>query len=196
MDDGNGKNDGNGKSGSSDRLQIRIALIGAAGAVVAAVVGALIGLHPWSSDSPTPSASPTGSVSSTASDGPQISISTVQYPVVNGRRVIEVVGTVQNQAANDEVYAFAGSVAEKPPFYYGGPASVRSGAWTAEIANYQGSPGNLAVWAGVLTLPPSTCPGLACPDAAKLRGELVTAGPRAPALKKVTPAFHTTFPSG
>jgi hypothetical protein len=49
-----------GEDGSSGRrLQIRIALISAAATVLAAVVGAVIGLHPWSSDSPSPSGSPT-----------------------------------------------------------------------------------------------------------------------------------------
>ena len=180
-----------GKQSSNRQLQIRIALIGAAGAVLAAVAGALISLHPWSSGAPAPSASPT------AAGGLQISISAVEYPVgKDGKKAIRLVGTVRDEAANDEVYAFAGAKVDAPPFYYGGPAAVSSGTWTAEITSYQGSPGSLAVWAGVLTLPPSTCPGLTCPTATRLRGDLTTKGPRAPEWKKVTPAFHTTFPGG
>lgn len=179
---GNGGNDGS----SDRRFQTRIALIGVAGAVLAAVIGAVITLHPWSSGPPKPSG------------GLQISISTVKYPVLLGKRVIEVVGTVQNQAVGEEVFAFAGNNAGVPPFYPGGPAAVSSGGiWTAEITNYQGSPGNLSVWAGVVTLPPS-CSGSLCVPAAdvNLSKELESAGPRTPALKKVTPAFRTTFPSG
>jgi hypothetical protein len=106
---------------------------------------------------------------------------------------------VQNRAPSEEVYAFAGNDAEVPPFYPGGPAVVSSsGIWIAEITSYQGSPGNLAVWAGVLTLPPSTCSGPTCLGGgnAELADELAAEGPHAPALKKVTSAFHTTFPSG
>lgn len=53
-----------GKRNSSDdrSVQMRIALIGAAGAIIAAAVGAIIGLNPWSHSSPSPSSSaPSGS---------------------------------------------------------------------------------------------------------------------------------------
>jgi hypothetical protein len=55
-------NGGGEKDKSSDRrLQIRIALISAAATVLAAVVGAVISLHPWSSGAPSPSDSSTPS---------------------------------------------------------------------------------------------------------------------------------------
>jgi hypothetical protein len=44
--------DGRKGGGSDRRLQIRIALITTIGTVLAAVVGAVIGLHPWSSSGP------------------------------------------------------------------------------------------------------------------------------------------------
>lgn len=55
-------NGGGDKDKSSDRrLQIRIALISAVATVLAAIVGAVISLHPWSSGAPSPSVSSTPS---------------------------------------------------------------------------------------------------------------------------------------
>lgn len=49
--------DGIGDGGPSDgrRFQMRIALIGAAGAIIAAAVGAVVSLKPWSHSGPSPS---------------------------------------------------------------------------------------------------------------------------------------------
>jgi hypothetical protein len=51
--DGHYKSTDTGTKGSKDssgdhRLQVRIALIGAVGAIIAATVGAIIGIKPWS----------------------------------------------------------------------------------------------------------------------------------------------------
>lgn len=59
---GSGLTGGGRKDRDGDhRLQMRIALIGAAGAIIAAAVGALIGLKPWAHPDPSPgtSSSPT-----------------------------------------------------------------------------------------------------------------------------------------
>jgi hypothetical protein len=183
-DDRNGKDR---RDGSTDRrFQTKLALIGVVGAVLAATVGAVIGLQPWSSGPPAPSPTSSGSARL------DVSISAVQYPIVEGKKVIQVEGTVQDQTAEEEVYAFAGNEAGVPPFYPSDPATIRGGVWTAEITNYHGSPGSLAVWAGILAVPPRPSPCLNCifdPNAT-LMYELATAGPRAAALRKVTLAFH------
>ena len=54
---------GDGDSGDARRFQMRIALIGAAGAIIAAAVGAVISLKPWSHPGPSPGGG--GSASST-----------------------------------------------------------------------------------------------------------------------------------
>jgi hypothetical protein len=65
--DANGRGDKN--EGSDRRLQMRIALIGALATIAAAIVGAIISLHPWSSGSPSSSGSRTSSGTSTVQAG-------------------------------------------------------------------------------------------------------------------------------
>src|SRR5215472_8173752 len=51
---GSGETGGGGGSSGDRRFQMRVALIGAAGAIIAAAVGAVIGLKPWSHPGPSP----------------------------------------------------------------------------------------------------------------------------------------------
>jgi hypothetical protein len=158
------------------RLQILVALIGAA-AVIAA---ALITTHPWSSG------------------GLQLGISSESPSVVNGVPVIVVTGTVANLAAGEFVYAFAGRQADKPPWYPGGPAAISgSGTWTAEITGLPVSGAGFAVWAGVASPPQASCPPtvdcIAVGQQAVL-ASLAARGPHARGLKLVTPAHYVAPP--
>lgn len=103
-----------------------VAVIGAAAVIAAAFI-----THPWSHG------------------GVQLGISSISHPVVDGRRVIEVTGTVGNLGAGEWVYAFAGRQDGIPPWYPGGPAAISGGSlWTAEITDLPASAPNLSVWAG------------------------------------------------
>jgi hypothetical protein len=158
------------------RLQIVVALIGAA-AVIAA---ALITTHPWSSG------------------GLQLGISSVSPSVVDGAPVIVVTGTVANLAAGEYVYAFAGRQADKPPWYPGGPAAISgSGTWTAEITGLPASGGSFAVWPGVASPPPEPCPSPGCTQQQIQQGflaGLAARGPHTPGLKLVTTPRRVAVP--
>jgi hypothetical protein len=161
------------------RLQILIALIGAA-AVIAA---ALITTHPWSSG------------------GLQVGISSESPSVVDGTTVIVVTGTVANLGAGEYVYAFAGRQADKPPWYPGGPAAISgSGTWTAEITGLPASAAGFAVWAGVASppVPPvelCTAPGCTQQEIQQaFLASLAASGLHAPGLKLVTPPRHVALP--
>jgi hypothetical protein len=175
-------------AGGDRRFQLRIAYIGAAATIIAAVIGAVIALHPWSSGPSGPS-------------GLQLAIQSVSYPEVGGTQVIRVTGEVQNLASGEEVFVFAGRSAKVRPWYPGGPAEISSqGLWVIDIEGFPFSDGPPSVWAGVATPPPSVppCPsGEACGAAAgnaTISLQLMDEGPRSPALSKVTPAFHATSP--
>lgn len=174
--------DGGGEDKKRDRrTQIIVALIGAVAVVAAAVIGIT---HPWSSG------------------GLQLGISSVSHPVVGGKRVIEVTGTVANLGANEFVYAFAGRQAGIPPWYPGGPAAISGdGLWMAQITDLPASAANLSVWAGVASaLPPQPgCPPppqpCSNPQQRELQlSELAASGPHAPQLKLVTPAHQISLP--
>src|ERR1700722_14159630 len=111
-----------------------VAIIGA----VAVVAAALLAWHPWSSGG-----------------APQLGISSVSHPLVDGRRVIEVTGTVTDLGAGQYVYAFAAQQPDVAPWYAGGPAAISGGGvWTVEITDLPSSAANLSVWAGTVAPPP------------------------------------------
>jgi hypothetical protein len=183
-----GQPDTSGDSGNEDkkrdrRTQITVALIGAVAVIAAAIIGII---HPWSSG------------------GLQLGIISVSHPVVNGKRVIEVTGTVANLGADEFVYAFAGAQAGIPPWYPGGPAAISgSGMWTAEVTSLPAAAANFSVWAGVassLPLPSQECqpPPQPCtppPSQRQLQlSKIAATGPHAPQLKLVTPAYHVALP--
>lgn len=199
-----GPADKSGKDAGGDRrFQLRIAYIGAAATILAAVVGAVIALHPWSSGPSGPS-------------GLQLAIQSVSYPEVGGAQVIRVTGDVQNLASGEEVFVFAGRSAQVPPWYPGGPAEISSqGLWVIDIDGFPFSHGLPSVWAGVATPPPAaqSCPSgeycapaaaQSCPpgvycapeDDQAISFELADEGPRSPSLSKVTSAFHAKSPGG
>jgi hypothetical protein len=173
--------EGSGHSADADwyrnrRLQIVVALIGAA-AVIAA---ALITTHPWSS----------GAL--------QLGISSESPSVVNGTTAIVVTGTVANLAAGEYVYAFAGRQADKPPWYPGGPAAISgSGTWTAEITGLPASGAGFAVWAGVASPPVEACTAPGCSQQQiqqQFLASLAARGLHAPGLKLVTPPRAVALP--
>lgn len=158
------------------RLQILIALIGAA-AVIAA---ALITTHPWSSG------------------GLQLGISSESPSVVDGTTVIVVTGTVANLSADEYVYAFAGRRAGSPPWYPGGPAAISgSGTWTAEIMGLPASGAGFAVWAGVASPPVEDCTAPGCSQQEiqqQFLASLAARGLHAPGLKLVTAPRRVALP--
>jgi hypothetical protein len=156
------------------RLQILVALIGAAAVIAAALITA----HPWSSG------------------GLQLGISSESPSVVDGTTVIVVTGTVANLSGDEFVYAFAGRQADKPPWYPGGPAAVSgNGTWTAEITGLPASGAGFAVWAGVASPPPPPicAPTAHCSPQDYLEN-LAARGPHTPGLKLVTPPRHVALP--
>jgi hypothetical protein len=149
--------------------------------IAAAII--TVAIHPWSSGSGQP-------------PGPQVAISSISYPVVDGTRVIAVTGTVRDLGAGEHVYAFAGRQAGLPPWYPGGPAAISSGLWSTRITDLPASGGDFSVWAG-LASPPPACQGVGCTGAALVRQkhELALAGPHAVLLKRVTRPRHAALPA-
>ena len=117
---GEGSTNGDdGKDGGSDRrLQIRIALISAVGTLLAAVVGAVIGLHPWSSGQPSPLGSPTPSPGASSVQGVptpsvQTSVSSALAPLDGNVFVTYQDGTDASATISGQVTnAVSGEVAE------------------------------------------------------------------------------------
>ncbi len=110
---GQGSSNGDGgKDGSDRRLQIKIALISAAATVFAAVVGAVIGLHPWSSGSPTPSPG-ASSIPGVPTPSVQTSVSSAHAPLDGNVFVTYQDGTDANATVSGQVTnAVSGEVAE------------------------------------------------------------------------------------
>jgi hypothetical protein len=159
-----------------------VAIIGA----VAVVAAALLAWHPWSSGG-----------------APQLGISSVSHPLVDGRRVIEVTGTVTDLGAGQYIYAFAAQQPDTAPWYAGGPAAISgSGVWTVEITDLPASAANMSVWAGTVAPPPQPGSGGTGGSAVSRRvlrkelAQLRARGPHAPELTGVTPVRHVSLPPG
>jgi hypothetical protein len=155
-----------------------VAIVGA----VAVVAAALLAWHPWSSGG-----------------APQLGISSVSHPLVDGHRVIEVTGTVTDLGTGQYVYAFAAQQPNAAPWYAGGPAAMSGGGvWTVEITDLPASAANLSVWAGTVAPPPGSGTGGPSGTAVsrKALAQLRARGPHAPELTGVTPVRHVALPPG
>jgi hypothetical protein len=160
------------------KIAIRAALIGLAGAVLAAVIGGVFLLL-----QPRPNSEP---------GGPQFSILNDSFSVVNGEQDIKVTGMAHNLTPGEQIYAVAGHSGTAPPWYPGGPAFVGTdGIWMTEIKGIPASAGGLSVWPVVGTPPQPACPFASCAITAinELLHDLEKIGLRSSLLKRVGPGF-------
>lgn len=129
---GSGETRGGGGRSDDRRFQMRVALIGAVGAIIAATVGAVIGLKPWSHPGPSP---PGGGGSRTAS------FPSGTYSTHLGRALTLTNGTVPvtvqltrivDPATGDNNFLKSGDRYLATEFRVSDPATQPVGIWTFE----------------------------------------------------------------
>ena len=129
---GSGETGGGGGSSGDRRFQMRVALIGAAGAIIAAAVGAVIGLKPWSHPGP----SPPGGGGSTPASFPSGTYSTHlgrALTLTNGTVPVTVRLTrIVDPATGDNNFLKSGDRYLATEFRVSDPATQPVGIWAFE----------------------------------------------------------------
>ena len=184
------------RGGSADRkTAIRVAFIGAAATLLAAIIGGLFVLLSGSAGSPQS----------------ELTIRSVSFAEAVGKETITVTGVAQGLAAGEAVYAMArpaparltspaspsGGPAGTASWFVGGPANVGGdGLWATEIVIIPATSSTLTVVAVAVASPPrSHCPAPpeTCPrpnHSAKVRAALKIAGPAGSLVKLASSQVH------
>ena len=177
------------------------ALIGAIGAVLAALIGGIFliiatghhgsgGGHGSTTQSSTPTAQASGLV--------YIRTVTWSRPV-NGLEAISVTGTEQGLSIGEVIFAVAGRNENTQPFYSSPPVSPSiNGIWSASIKNIPATVHSLTFWPTVGSSVASASCSRACMAAAyaRERQKIAVAGPHTPFLTLVGPPVESHAPGG
>jgi len=187
---------------SGDKSGISGALIGASGAVLAALIGGLflvfVTFHHGGSGGGGGSTTQSGTPTAQASGPVHIQKVTWLRPV-NGLQAVSVTGTEQGLTGEDVIFAVAGHNENTPPFYSSIAVSPHiNGIWSASITEIPASVRSLTFWPTVGSSAVSSSCSLACAATAYARDrqEIAGAGPHAAFLKHVGPPVQSHAPSG
>ena len=198
------------------KAALKVAYIGAAATVLAAIIGGIFVLASVASHGSPGNGIPTGSYTY-GNSHTDLGILSVAFGQVGTREIISVTGIARNVPADLSVYAVAkpGTTKVETPtiepgtntvsWFVAGPAVVgRSGLWSVEIDISPPETGKVTITAvearNVVPSqcpPQETCPGLQPrpPTAAEVKVELANRGSGSTAIPRTSSPRRVTIPS-
>jgi hypothetical protein len=199
------------------KTALRIAYVGAAATLSAAIIGGIFALVSSSNHGSSGNGIPTGGHSYRSSQA-DLAILSISFGQVGTSEIISVTGVARNVPAHLSVYAVAkpGTTKVKTPapesgtntasWFVAGPAVVaRSGLWSVKINISPPETGKLTIAAlEARNTPPAQCaPGKTCapplplpPTAAQVKAELSHEGSSATIISRTSSSKQVTIPSG